>query len=141
MKKSLLILLLLGLSFTACSEQDIDDNQINVVADPTPSDDSGTTSSTTDTGDSGNAETTSVNTEVNDYIWKGLNLWYYWQEEVDDLADTFDDNQSQYTSFLQSYADPQDFFNYLNHPDDRFSWIDPDYCPVIFKIGFDLIFI
>ena len=69
----------------------------------------------------------SVNTEVNDYIWKGLNLWYYWQEEVDDLADTFDDNQVQYTSFLQSYADPEDFFNNLNHPDDRFSWIDPDY--------------
>lgn len=127
MKKSLLILFLLGLSFTACSEQDIDDNQINVVAEPTPSDDSGTTSSTTDTGNSGNSDTTSVNTEVNDYIWKGLNLWYYWQEEVDNLADTFDDNQSQYTSFLQSYADPEDFFNNLNHPDDRFSWIDPDY--------------
>ncbi|MEL0275130.1 MAG: hypothetical protein VW943_04300, partial [Flavobacteriaceae bacterium] len=126
MKKSLLILFLLGLSFTACSEQDIDDNQINVVAVPTPSDDSGTTSSTTDTGNSGNSDTTSVNTEVNDYIWKGLNLWYYWQEEVDNLADTFDDNQSQYNSFLQSYADPEDFFNNLNHPDDRFSWIDPD---------------
>ena len=61
---------------------------------------SGTTSSTT--------QTSSVNTEVNDYIWKGLNLWYYWQEEVDDLADTFDDNQVN-TSFLQSYADPEDF--------------------------------
>ena len=76
-------------------------NQINVVADPEPSDDSGTTSSTT--------QTSSVNTEVNDYIWKGLNLWYYWQEEVDDLADTFDDNQVQYTSFLQSYADQKIF--------------------------------
>ncbi|MCH1418186.1 MAG: carboxyl-terminal protease, partial [Flavobacteriaceae bacterium] len=119
MKKSLLFIVLLGLSFTACSEQDIDDNQINVVADPTPSDDTGTTSST--------SQTTSVNTEVNDYIWKGLNLWYYWQEEVDDLADTFDDNLVQYTSFLQSYADPEDFFNNLNHTDDRFSWIDSDY--------------
>ena len=49
------------------------------------------------------------------------------REEVDNLADTFDDNLSQYTSFLQSYADPEDFFNSLNHPDDRFSWIDPDY--------------
>ena len=79
MKKSLLFLLLLGLSFTACSDQDIDDNQINVVADPEPSDDSGTTSSTTDTGETGTTDTNSVNTEVNDYIWKGLNLWYYWQ--------------------------------------------------------------
>ena len=119
MKKSLLFIVLLGLSFTACSENDIDDNQINVVTDPEPSDNVETTSST--------SQTVSVNKEVNDYIWKGLNLWYYWQEEVDDLADTFDDNQSQYTSFLESYADPEDFFNNLNHPDDRFSWIDPDY--------------
>ncbi len=128
MKKSLFILLVLGLSFTSCSEQDIDDNQINVVANPTPSDDSGTTTSTTDTGTtSGTAESVTANTEVNDYIWKGLNLWYYWQEDVDNLADTFDDNQSDYLNYLSSIADPEDFFNSLNHSSDRFSWIDPDY--------------
>ena len=49
MKKLLFFILLSGLTLTACSEQDVDDNQINVVADPTPSDDSGTTSSTTQT--------------------------------------------------------------------------------------------
>ena len=119
MKKSLLLLLLLGLSFTACTEQDIDDNQINFVADPAPNDDSSTTSST--------SQITSVNTEVNDFIWKGLNLWYYWQQKVVNLADTFDDNQSEYNNYLQSFSDPEDFFNSLNHPDDRFSWIDPDY--------------
>lgn len=119
MKKSLLLLLLLGLSFTACTEQDIDDNQINFVSDPAPNDDSSTTSST--------SHITSVNTEVNDFIWKGLNLWYYWQQKVVNLADTFDDNQSEYNNYLQSFSDPEDFFNSLNHPDDRFSWIDPDY--------------
>ena len=128
MKKSLFVLLVLGLSFTSCSEPDIDDNQINVVVNPTPNDDSGTTTSTTETGTtSGTTENVTANTEVNDYIWKGLNLWYYWQEDVDNLADTFDDNQRDYTSFLQSYADPEDFFNSLNHSSDRFSWIDPDY--------------
>lgn len=106
MKKILFVLLILGLSFTSCSEPDSDDNQINVVVDTTPTVD---------------------NSEINDYIWKGLNQWYYWQEQVDNLADTFDDNQSDYTTYLQSYSDPENFFNSLNHSDDRFSWIDPDY--------------
>ena len=26
--------------------------------------------------------------EINDFIWEGLNYWYYWQETVPDLSDT-----------------------------------------------------
>ena len=131
MKKSLFAVFLLGLFLIACSDQDIDDTQINVVANPAPTDgESGTSTSTTTASETSSGTTdqqVTINTEVKDYIWKGLNLWYYWQEEVDDLADTFDDNQSNYVDYLQAISDPEDFFNSLNHADDRFSWIDPDY--------------
>ena len=130
MKKTLLPILFLGLIFVACSDNDIDDDQVNIVADPTQTDeDSSTSTSTTDTETaSGTTDAqVTINTEVKDYIWKGLNLWYYWQEDVENLADTVDDNQSSYSNYLQSIEDPEDFFNSLNHPDDRFSWIDPDY--------------
>ena len=62
-----------------------------------PGNGSGTSTSTTDTSTS-TAETPTVtgNVEVNDFIWKGMNQWYYWQEEVEQLADTIDDVQSQY---------------------------------------------
>jgi len=131
MKKFLFTVVLFGLFFTACSEQDIDDNQINVVATPTPTEGDGgssaTATTTSETASTTTDQQVSINTEIKDYIWKGLNLWYYWQEQVDDLADTFDDNQSNYVNYLQAIADPEDFFNSLNHADDRFSWIDPDY--------------
>ncbi len=131
MKKSLFAVFLLGLFLIACSNQDIDDTQINVVANPAPTDgESGTSTSTTTASETSSGTTdqqVSINNEVKDYIWKGLNLWYYWQEDVTNLGDTIDDNLSSYTQLLESIGDPEDFFNSLNHSDDRFSWIDPDY--------------
>ena len=70
------------------------------------------------------------NNEINDFVWKGMNSWYNWQADVDDLADTKDDNNSAYTSFLNSYDEPKDLFQGLlyDHPNtDRFSWFVEDY--------------
>lgn len=68
-----------------------------------------------------------ANIEIQDFVWKGLNLWYFWQGEVTDLADSKLDDAEGYISFLQSYPNPADLFDYLNHPDDRFSVIVDDY--------------
>jgi len=70
------------------------------------------------------------NNEINDFVWKGMNSWYNWQANVDDLADTKDDNNTAYTSFLNSYDEPKDLFQGLlyDHPNtDRFSWFVEDY--------------
>lgn len=67
MKKTLILGLFLSIGLGACGREDIDDNQINVVADP--GNGSGTSTSTTDTSTS-TAETPTVtgNVEVNDFI-------------------------------------------------------------------------
>ena len=64
--------------------------------------------------------------EINDFIWEGLNYWYYWQETVPNLSDTKVNNPTSYEAFLDK-DEPTDFFNSLKHPDDRFSWIQDDY--------------
>ena len=64
--------------------------------------------------------------EINDFIWEGLNYWYYWQENVPNLSDSKVNNATAYEAFLDRY-EPNDFFNSLKHPDDRFSWIQDDY--------------
>jgi hypothetical protein len=64
--------------------------------------------------------------EINDFIWEGLNYWYYWQETVPNLSDTKVNNPTSYEAFLDK-DEPIDFFNSLKHPDDRFSWIQDDY--------------
>ena len=70
------------------------------------------------------------NNEINDFVWKGMNSWYNWQSEVADLADTKDDNNGDYTSYLNSFDDPETLFTNLlyDHPNtDRFSWFVEDY--------------
>jgi C-terminal processing protease CtpA/Prc len=69
----------------------------------------------------------SAENEVNDFVWSGLNSWYYWQPNVPNLADGFK-TSSQYSSFI-SNKNPDSFFYRLlyNYPiSDRFSWIVSD---------------
>lgn len=69
------------------------------------------------------------NLEVNDFVWKGLNLYYLWQADVPNLADNRFANQTDLNNFLKGYSKPEDLFNALrvNKSIDRFSWIVSDY--------------
>lgn len=75
--------------------------------------------------------------EIDDFIWKGLNLYYLWQEDVPDLADDRFANQGELNTFLSATAGPQNLFqNLLFKPVsqfpvpqavDRFSILVEDY--------------
>lgn len=65
---------------------------------------------------------------VQDFMWKAMNLWYFWQGEVADLADDRFATDEEYTEFLSSESNPEDFFfNRLLFADDRFSFLSDDY--------------
>lgn len=66
---------------------------------------------------------------VNDFIWKAMNHWYYWQTDVPNLGDQRFQSDTEYQNFLNS-KQPDDLFysllfDYGNT--DRFSWIVSDY--------------
>ncbi|MEN8777143.1 MAG: S41 family peptidase [Polaribacter sp.] len=68
--------------------------------------------------------------EINDFVWKGMNAFYYWQSDVPDLADTRFSNQRELNNFTSSFNTPEDIFQAVRfQPDvvDRFSWIVDDY--------------
>ena len=67
------------------------------------------------------------NLEIEDFIYKTMNVFYYWQEDVTNLADTKFNNDKQYVNFLQSFDSPFDLFDNLMHQEDRFSHITDDY--------------
>lgn len=75
---------------------------------------------------------------VQNFIWKGLNLYYLWQADVPNLADNRFGNQTNLNAFLYGYPKPDDLFqDLLNKPRskfpnpdeaiDRFSIIFSDY--------------
>ncbi|MGG7036511.1 MAG: S41 family peptidase [Flavobacterium sp.] len=99
MKKIILLLSLFSVLITAFSCEDLDDN-------PVP-----------------------VSNEIKDFVWRGMNLYYLWQADVPDLANSKNDNLKEYYSFLNAYPDPIKFFNHLriDKSIDKFSTIYSDY--------------
>lgn len=49
--------------------------------------------------------------EINDFVWKGMNAVYLYKEEIPNLAnDRFSSNED-YANYLNGFSDPQDLFN------------------------------
>ncbi|TRZ43805.1 S41 family peptidase [Robertkochia solimangrovi] len=77
----------------------------------------------------GNGNEVELNSEINDFVWKAMNFWYYWQSDVTALADSKDDDQDDYYTYLNGYSDSEDLFDDLVYQPgvvDDFSWYIPD---------------
>jgi C-terminal processing protease CtpA/Prc len=102
MKKLNLVLLATILIFNSCKKADDNDDEPEIIRIET-------------------------DLEVSDFIWKGLNQYYYWQENVSNLSDNKIENESEYAYYLSQNPNPDLFFDSLKHRDDNFSWIVDDY--------------
>ena len=68
--------------------------------------------------------------QVNNFIYKGLNNYYLWQDKVPNLADTRFLNNKEYNVFLESEGNSAQFFEnllYQRNIIDKWSWIVDDY--------------
>lgn len=77
--------------------------------------------------------------EINDFVWKGMNVFYLYKDDVSRLSDSefgingFDDRYGTtdaYTAYLEDATSTSNLFDDLIHePEtiDRFSWITNDY--------------
>ncbi|MBO0322440.1 carboxyl-terminal protease [Muricauda sp. CAU 1633] len=109
MKKYVLLFLGLSLLVSACNN---DDNQIK------------------------NGETPQLlagsDAITQHFMWQALNLWYFWQGDVDVLSDTRFSSDAEYTEFLEQTPDPADFYyDVLLFNEDRFSFLNDDYSELV----------
>ena len=73
---------------------------------------------------------TAADYPVQDFMWQTMNFWYFWQEDVPNLADDKFENidDPEYISFLASEDNPTDFINnQLLFSEDRFTFFSDDY--------------
>jgi C-terminal processing protease CtpA/Prc len=71
-----------------------------------------------------------LDNEVNDFVWKGLNEIYLWKSDVPNLADDAFSTQDDYYTFLNGYSTPEKLFDgllYQKDVVDRFSFLVDDY--------------
>lgn len=65
---------------------------------------------------------------INEFIWDGLNYFYFWYDNVNDLRDDRFSTINEKRDFLIPYNDHELlFYDLLYTPTDRFSWIVDDY--------------
>lgn len=68
-----------------------------------------------------------LESEINKFIWEGLNHWYYWQPDVINLVDTKNDDLNGFNTYLNSYNSPESLFDDLVYTSkDDFSWYIED---------------
>lgn len=65
--------------------------------------------------------------EEKQFIWNGLNYWYYWQGDVPNLANSKKEDKASFSSFLNEFSTEEQLFNALKHQNDEFSWFISDY--------------
>lgn len=79
----------------------------------------------------------SADVTAQNFMWKAMNIWYFWQGDVPNLADDRFANTTEYTDFLKSESDPEQFFYKIcnKHENlvgsanaiDRFSFLEENY--------------
>lgn len=107
MKKFSLLFLGLFITLMSCSD---DDNTIQNGDTPDPD------------------PTSDVDVTSQNFMWQAMNLWYFWQGDVADLADDRFSTDAEYTEYLESFDDPESFFyDTLLFEEDRFSFAYEDY--------------
>ncbi|MFD1293930.1 S41 family peptidase [Lutibacter holmesii] len=112
-KTNYLLLAYIGfaLAFASCSKDDDDEGTEKETPDPTE-------------------EAVTLNEPKNDFVWKAMNSWYNWQQQVPNLLDSKSDDQDDYYTYLNKYDTPEDLFESLIYNEgviDRFSWFIEDY--------------
>ena len=68
--------------------------------------------------------------EINDFVWKGMNAAYLYKQEISDLDNDRFNDSDEYASYLNNYNSPEDLFESLIYERDnidKFSLIVDNY--------------
>ncbi|MGB7395523.1 MAG: S41 family peptidase [Pricia sp.] len=118
-KYFLLLFLALGMFFTNCSNDD------NIVPEPEEEQ-----VDPDEEEEEPEEVATAEDYPVQNFMWQAMNLYYFWQDQVPNLADDkfLGPEDPEYVAFLAANPEPEDFYNdQLLFTEDRFSFWSDNY--------------
>ncbi|MGZ0016539.1 S41 family peptidase [Yeosuana sp. AK3] len=68
--------------------------------------------------------------EINDFVWKGMNLFYLYKDNIPNLANDRFSSDAQYADYLNGFSGPEELFEsliYQRETVDKYSWIVDDF--------------
>lgn len=65
--------------------------------------------------------------EIQEFIWRGLNFFYLYKADTPELADDAFTTNDEFIAFLNTFSSPENFFDFLKSPQDRFSLLVSDF--------------
>lgn len=68
--------------------------------------------------------------QSHDFVWKGLNAYYLYQDQVDDLSDRRFSNDVQLENYLRGFSSPENVFSSLITSSDMTSLLVSDYTTI-----------
>ena len=77
-----------------------------------------------------NDDNGALTSEINDFVWKGMNAAYLYKQEISDLDNNRFNDSEEYASYLNSYNSPENLFESLIYERDnidKFSLIVDNY--------------
>jgi len=61
--------------------------------------------------------------DINDFIWRGMNDFYLYKDDVPDLADNRFSTNKEYTDFLNQFSSPEEIYEGVQVDFDNFSFL------------------
>lgn len=68
--------------------------------------------------------------DINDFVWKGMNIFYLYKDNIPNLANDRFSSDAQYADYLNDFSNPEHLFEsliYERQTVDKYSWIVDDY--------------
>ncbi|GAA4291428.1 S41 family peptidase [Aestuariibaculum suncheonense] len=67
---------------------------------------------------------------ISDFVWKGMNVFYLYKDNISDLANDRFTSNAEYAAYLNDFSSPESLFEsliYQRETVDKYSWIVDDY--------------
>src|SRR5690606_41554753 len=71
---------------------------------------------------------------VNDFVWKGMNIFYLYKDNVPSLANDAFNSDEAYANYLNGFSNPRDLFESVIHQDRKSTRLNSSHVKISYAV-------